>query len=105
MSLSSDDEFSIKSLTDDLNSAIIYPINKNQVVRNLQYLRQSGLISVDWKKRTIKREKSLEEYVKKTIIGGPLWSSMSEDWRKIQNILLEKHRTVNLEYQQLLARQ
>ncbi len=105
MSLRSDDEFSIKSLTDDLNSAITYPINKNQVARNLQYLRRSGLISVDWKKRIIKREKSLEEYVKKTIIGGPLWSSMSEDWRKIHNILLEKHGTVNLEYQQLLARQ
>ena len=74
------------------------------MARNLQYLRRSGLISVDWNKRTIKREKSLDEYVKKSIIGGPLWSSISEDWRKIHNILLEKHGTVNLEYQELLAR-
>ena len=105
ISLRSNDEFTIKSLTDDLNSAITYPINQNQMARNLQYLRRSGLISVDWNKRTIKREKILEEYVKKSIIGGPLWSSISEDWRKIHNILLEKHGEINLEYQQLLAKQ
>ena len=29
------------------------------LVRNLQYLRRSGLISVDWSKRTIKCEKPL----------------------------------------------
>ena len=105
ISLRSGDEFTIESLTDDLNSAITYPINQNQMARNLQYLRRSGLISVDWNKRTIKREKSLEEYVKKSIIGSPLWSSISEDWRKIHNILIEKHGTVNLEYQQILVKQ
>ena len=104
ISLLTDEEFSIESLTGALNSVIAYPINQNQMARNLQYLRRSGLISVDWNKRTIKREKSLDEYVKKSIIGGPLWSSISEDWRKIHNILLEKHGTVNPEYQELLAR-
>ncbi|MCL5949946.1 MAG: magnesium-translocating P-type ATPase [Candidatus Bathyarchaeota archaeon] len=105
ISLRTEDEFTIESLTDDLNSAITYPINSNQMARNLQYLRRSGLISVDWSKRTIKREKSLSEYVKKSIIGGPMWPTIGEDWRKINNILLNKHGTINAEYQQLLPKQ
>ncbi|MGE5575472.1 MAG: hypothetical protein ACM3UL_04995, partial [Ignavibacteria bacterium] len=105
ISLRVEDEFSIDSLSDDLNTAITYPINSNQITRNLQYLRRSGLISVDWKRRTIKREKSLSEYVKKSIIGGPMWQNVREDWRKIHNILLSKHGAVNAEYQQLLGKQ
>jgi P-type Mg2+ transporter len=105
LSLEDEDEFTIESLTEDLNSVITYPINSNQMARNLQYLRRSGLISVDWNRRTIKREKSLGEYVKKNIIGGPTWLNIREDWRKIHNILLNKHGAVNAEYQQLLAKQ
>ena len=105
ISLRVEDEFTIESLTEDLNSSITYPINSNQMARNLQYLRRSGLISVDWNKRTIKREKSLGEYVKKTIIGGPIWPTIVEDWRKINNILLNKHGAINSEYQQLLPKQ
>ena len=40
------------------------------MARNLQYLRRSGLISVDWNKRTLKREKALNDYVKKEYYGG-----------------------------------
>jgi Mg2+-importing ATPase len=105
ISLRAEDEFSIESLTEDLNSAITYPINSNQMARNLQYLRRSGLISVDWSKRTIKREKSLGDYVKRSIIGGPMWLALSEDWRKISYILLNRHGTVNAEYQQILPKQ
>jgi P-type Mg2+ transporter len=105
LSLRAEDEFSIASLTDDLNSGIPYPINSNQMTRNLQYLRRLGLISVDWNKKTIKREKSLVEYVKKSIISGPLWPSVSEDWRRINSILLNKHGAVNVEYQQSLPKQ
>ncbi len=105
ISLRDEDEFTIESLTEDLNSAITYPVNSNQMARNLQYLRRSGLISVDWNKRILKREKSMSEYVKKSIIGGPMWPSVSEEWRKINNILLNKHGTVNAEYQQLIPKQ
>ncbi|HEX7482473.1 MAG TPA: HAD-IC family P-type ATPase, partial [Candidatus Bathyarchaeia archaeon] len=105
ISLRVEDEFTIESLTNDLNSAITYPINSNQMARNLQYLRRSGLISVEWNKRTIKREKALGEYVKTSIIGGSIWPTIGEDWRKINNILLSKHGAVNAEYQQLLPKQ
>jgi len=105
ISLRYEDEFSIESFTEDSNSAINYPINPNHMARNLQYLRRSGLISVDWNKRTIKREKSLNEYVKKSIIGGPMWPIIGEDWRKINAIILNKRGKVNAEYQELLTKQ
>ncbi len=105
ISLLPDDEFTIESLTDDLNSSINYPINPSQLARNLQYLRRSGLISVDWNKRTIKREKTLNGYVKKDIINGPTWTTISEDWRKINAVILSKRGKVNPEYQQLLTQQ
>ncbi len=105
ISLRAEEEFSIDSFNDDLNSSINYPLNPNQLARNLQYLRRSGLISVDWGKRTIKREKTLKDYVKKEIITGPIWATISEDWRKINAIILSKRGSVNPEYQQLLMQQ
>jgi Mg2+-importing ATPase len=103
ISLRSEDEFSIESLTDDLNSALPTLINSNQMTRNIQYLRRSGLISVDWNKRIIKREKSLSEYVKTSIIEGPMWATLLEDWRKMRATLLNKYGEVNEEYQELLV--
>ena len=105
LSLIPDEEFSIESLTDDLNSAINYPINQNMLARNLQYLRRSGLISVDWSKRTIKREKTLKDYVIKDIVSTPKWATLSEDWRKINAVILNKRGKVNDEYQKLLTKQ
>jgi hypothetical protein len=105
ISLLPDDEFTIESLTDDLNSAINYPINPNQLARNLQYLRRSGLISVDWNKRIIKREKALKDYVKNDIINNLVWTTISEDWRKINAVILNKRGKVNPDYQQLLTQQ
>ena len=105
ISLRSEDEFSIESLTDDLNSAINYPLNSNDLARNLQYLRRSNLISVDWNKRTIKRQKALTDYVQKTVIDTPTWAASSENWRKINAVLLNKWGKVNTEYQQLLTKQ
>jgi hypothetical protein len=65
ISLRFGDEISIDSLTEDLKSALNYPFNSDQMVRNIQHLRRSGLVSLDWQRRTIKREKPLKEYVKK----------------------------------------
>ena len=105
ISLLPEEEFSIESLTDDLISAINYPINQNQLARNLQYLRRSGLIGVDWSKRTIKREKTLKDYVQKDIVKGATWATISEDWRKINAVILNKRGKVNSEYQELLTKQ
>jgi hypothetical protein len=103
ISLRFEDEISIDSLTEDLNSVIIYPINPNQVVRNLQYLRRSGLISVDWHTRMIKREKPLKEYVTKTVTASEMWPTIAEDWRRINTIVQNKRNRANAEYQELLS--
>jgi Mg2+-importing ATPase len=105
ISLNPEEEFTIKSLTADLNSALNYPINKNQLAHNLQYLRRTGLISVDWNKRIIKREKKLQEHVNTKIISGPMWTTINEDWRKINAVLLNKWGKTNSEYQKLLTGQ
>jgi hypothetical protein len=103
ISLRFEDEISIDSLTEDLNSVIIYPINPNQVVRNFQYLRRSGLISVDWHTRMIKREKPLKEYVTKTVTASEMWPTIAEDWRRINTIVQNKRNRANAEYQELLS--
>jgi P-type Mg2+ transporter len=105
ISLRAEEEFPIESLTEDLNSAIAFPINSNQMARNIQYLRRSNLISVDWTRRTIKREKALRDYVTKSIMTAPTWPSVGEDWRKINIILLNKRGAVNVEYQDKLPKQ
>jgi hypothetical protein len=102
ISLRVEDEISIDSLTDDLKSSITYPINLNQFARNLQHLRHAGLISVDWHRRVIKREKTLKEYVKKNIIDSEMWPTVAEDWRRIHAVILNKRSQFNTEYQELL---
>jgi hypothetical protein len=102
ISLRFDDEISIDSLFEDLNSVISYPINPNQVMQNLLYLRRAGLISVDWHQRIIKREKQLKEYIK-TVTAGEMWPTVKEDWNRLNRAIQDKYGKVNLEYQQLLS--
>jgi P-type Mg2+ transporter len=101
ISLRFEDEISIDSLSEDLTRAINYPINLNQMIKNLQHLKRSGLINVDWQRRMIKREEALEEYVKKNVINNDLWSSVAEDWRRISISIEESRTTLNSKYKEL----
>lgn len=105
ISLRAETEFSVKSVIDDLNSIIAYPVNSNQVTRNIQHLRRSGLVSVDWRRRTVKREKALNDYVTKSIMTDPTWNQVGQQWAKINAVLLNKHGAVNPEYQDMLPKQ
>jgi len=102
LSLRFEDEISIDSLSEDLNSVITYPINPNQVVRNLQHLSRSGIINIDWHTRMIKREKPLKEYVKKNAIESEMWPTIAEDWWRINAAIQNRRGNVNPEYQELL---
>jgi P-type Mg2+ transporter len=102
ISLRFEDEFSIDSLTEDLKDILDYPINIDQMIRNLQHLRRSGLISIDWQRRSIKREKTLNEYVKKNVIEDKKWSTMVEDWRRINAAIKKRRHNAKAEYQELL---
>jgi len=105
ISLREEEEFTISSLIDDLNTILSYPINFNQVARNLQYLRRSNLISVNWTQRTVKREKTLSDYVGNSIIMGPNWATVGEEWSRISLIIQNKYGAVNAEFNELLAKQ
>lgn len=101
ISLRFEDEISIESLTDDLKSAITYPLDDAQMIRNLHHLRRSALVNVDWHRRTIKRENPLKEYVK-TVVASEMWPAIGEDWRRINAVILNKRHQVNAEFQELL---
>jgi hypothetical protein len=103
ISLRFEDEISIDSLIEDLKSGLDYPIDPDRMVRNLQHLRRLGLVSLDWQKRTIKREKPLKEYVAKNVIASGMWPAISEDWNRLAKTISDKHGKVNLEYQELLS--
>ncbi len=100
LSLRLEDEISIDSLLEDLNSVLTYPINQNELFRNLQHLRRAGIINVNWHTRKIKREKPLKEYVKKNVIESDMWPTIAEDWMKISASIQNKRGAVNSEYQE-----
>jgi Mg2+-importing ATPase len=105
LSLRFEDEVSIDSVIEDLKSVLNYPLNSEEMVRNLQHLRRSGLVNIDWQRRTIKREKPLKEYVEKNIVKSEMWSTLAEDWRRISGAIQNKRGNVNAEYQALLQNQ
>jgi Mg2+-importing ATPase len=96
-------EMSFDSLLEDLSRSLSYPIDSEQVLQNLQRLRRSGLISVDWNKRIIKRESSMKEFVLKRVIASPTWPMLIDDWLKINRAIQEKYGKVNAEYQDVLS--
>ncbi|MEM2864820.1 MAG: magnesium-translocating P-type ATPase [Candidatus Bathyarchaeia archaeon] len=98
-----EDEISIDSLLADLASSISYPFNPEQVIHNIQHLRRAGLIDINWRRRTIKREKPMKDYVTKQVMGSELWPKIAEDWLKISEIIKAKYNIVNMEYQNLLS--
>ncbi|MEM2118120.1 MAG: magnesium-translocating P-type ATPase [Candidatus Bathyarchaeia archaeon] len=100
--LRAEDEISIDSLLADLTRGVSYPFDMDQVGHNIQYLRRAGLISINWRQRTIKREKPMKDYVTKQVMTSQFWPKIAEDWRKISDIIQEKYKKVNTEYQNLL---
>jgi hypothetical protein len=98
ISLRVEDEISIDSLIEDLSLMVSYPLDPDQVTKNLQHLRRTGLISVDWNRRTIKREKALKEYVLKNVLPGEMWPTVADDWNSMTAAIQNKYGRVNEEY-------
>ncbi|MEM2123630.1 MAG: magnesium-translocating P-type ATPase, partial [Candidatus Bathyarchaeia archaeon] len=98
-----EDEISIDSLLADLARSISYPFKPDQVVHNIQHLRRAGLIDINWRQRTVKREKPMKDYVAKQVMGSELWPKIVEDWLKISDVIQTKYNKVNMEYRNLLS--
>jgi len=101
--LRSESEISFDSLLEDLSGSLSYAIDSDQALQSLNHLRRGGLISVDWHKRTIKREGPMKEYVLKRIVASEKWPMVVDDWLKIYRNILAKYGKVNAEYQDALS--
>jgi Mg2+-importing ATPase len=97
-----EEEISIDSLLADLAGSVSYPLEYEQAGHCIQYLRRAGLISVNWRHRTVKREKPMKDYVIKQVMTRDLWPKISENWQRISRIIKEKYGGVNPEYQEIL---
>jgi hypothetical protein len=102
MCLRVEDEISIDSLLDDLARSVDYPFTSEEVVQRLHHLRRAGLISVDWRKRLIKREKPMKEYVTTRVITNEMWPIIMEDWLRASRAIKSEYGDTNPEYQELL---
>ena len=98
-----ENEISIDSLLEDLSRIVSYPIDSDQVLQNLQHLRRAGLISIDWHRRMIKREKPMKEYVTTRVMTNEMWPTIMEDWLRISKAVQDTYGKANMEYQELLT--
>ena len=96
-----ENEISTDSLIDDLKGIATYPVDEDQVVHNLHHIRRMGLIDVDWRMGTIKRQPSMKGYVDK-LSRGELWPRIVDDWRRIGSSVQAKHKRINPEYEKLV---
>jgi hypothetical protein len=94
-------QVSTDSLLVDLKAIVAYPIESDQVIRNLHHMRRMGLVEVDWRKGVIIRNPSMKEYVAK-LIKSDLWPRVADDWQRIGFLIESKYGQINPEFQQLL---
>jgi Mg2+-importing ATPase len=97
-----EEEITIDSLIEDLTRSLNYPINPDVVAQNLAHLRRTGLISIDWHKRTIKRQGTVKEYVTRIVVAQTIWPMVYEDWVRINKAIQDHYGEVNAEYAELL---
>jgi hypothetical protein len=99
-----EDQITVDSILEDLERSVEYTLDYHQIGHAFQHLKRAGLISFDWRQRTIKRGKPLKEYVTKQLMTSELWPKIAQDWHKISRTIQEKYGKVNSEYQKLLLR-
>jgi len=95
-------EISIESLLEDLAETMKYPLKPQQVLNYLHHLRRGGLISINWRERTIIRENAMRDYVMMQATSKS-WPDIVKNWRKIRSALKSRHNQVNPEYGRLLS--
>ncbi len=93
-------QISTDSLLEDLKAVIAYPVESDQVIRNLHHMRRTGLVEVDWRKGVIIRNASMKDYVAK-LIKSDLWPRVADDWQRIGSLIESKYGQINPEYQRL----
>jgi Mg2+-importing ATPase len=100
--LRAESEISLDSLFDDLAKTIKYPLKPQQVLSHLHHLRRGGLISINWRERTVRRENAMKDYVMKQV-NSESWHEIAKSWRKIRSNLMAQYNQVNPEYESILS--
>jgi Mg2+-importing ATPase len=94
-------EIPTDSLLDELKDIMAYPVESDQVIRNLHHIRRMGLVDVDWRKGVITRKPAMKDYLDR-LIKSDLWSRVADDWQRINVLLHSKYGQVNPEYEKLI---
>jgi Mg2+-importing ATPase len=89
-----EDEISVDSLLNDLGASLNYPIDSEQYVHALHYLKRAGLVDIDWRKGIVKRKNTLKAFVT-DLSKGEVWPTVKSDWRKMGQIIEAKYGKVN----------
>lgn len=97
-----EEEIPIDSVIGDLKDTVDHSISLEQAFNCLYHLRRAGLISIDWRKRAVRRGESLKEYVE-TYALKEFLPKISEDWHKIGIYVQNKYGKLNPEYEKLLV--
>ncbi|NLE04427.1 MAG: magnesium-translocating P-type ATPase, partial [Crenarchaeota archaeon] len=101
--LRSEKQINFASLTEALSKSLNYPIESEQINQSLHFLRRSGLITIDWRRKIIKREDAMKDYVKKRVVTNEMWPLILEDWLNIFNTINSKYGNTNEEYSELIT--
>jgi Mg2+-importing ATPase len=99
VSLHAETEITVGSLLEDLKMSASYPIEPEQVVQGLNYMRRIGVVKVDWHKGVIERQGTMKDYVTKYVSGGPIWPKIKPNWRRISQQIQAKYKKLNSEFQ------
>jgi hypothetical protein len=95
-------EISIDSLVHDLGRSVNYPVDSEQVVTGLHHLRRSGLVEIDWRRGTVKRQEAIKDYVVK-YASAQNWPRIAEDWRRIDSVIQTEYHKKNPDYDKLIS--
>jgi Mg2+-importing ATPase len=97
-----DDEISVESLLDDINTILVYPVDSEHVIDILHQIQRAELVDIDWRTGKVKRQPQLKSYVQKLVKSGE-WPKLVADWRKIGSMVRAKYYRINPEYEKLAA--
>lgn len=96
-----ENEVSTDSLLSDLREIATYPIDSDQFVHGLHHVRRAGLVEIDWRRGTIRRQPFLKDYVSK-LPKREDWPKVADDWRRIASFIRTRYGRINTEYQKLI---
>lgn len=89
-----EEEISLESINSDLGASLNYPIDSEQYIHALHYIKRAGLVDIDWHKGVLKRRSTLKTFAI-DLSKGEVWPSVKSDWSRIGQIIETRYGRVN----------